>query len=64
MPERGKMKEGAGEIIFLGCDGSDHEVRIETLIIIMVISRTSIMVAIDKDRGMFDKQEYTRLLIS
>ena len=58
------MKEGTGEIIILVCDGSDHEDRIETLIIIMVISRTSIMVAIDKDRGMFDKQEYTRLLIS
>ena len=64
MPERGKMKEGTGEIIFLGGDGSDHEVRIESLIVIMAMSRTSIMVAIDKDRGMFDKQEYTRLLIS
>ena len=57
MPERGKMKEGTGEIIFLGGDGNDHEVRIETLIIIMsmAILRTSIMVAIDKDRGMLDK---------
>ena len=55
MPERGKMKEGTGEIIFLGGDGNDHEVRIETLIIIMAISKTSIMVAIDKDRGIFDK---------
>ena len=49
------MKEGTGNITFLGCDGNDHEVRIETLIVIMAISRTSIMVAIDKDRGMFDK---------
>ena len=51
------MKEGTGNIIFLGGDGNDHEVRIETLIIIMsmAILRTSIMVAIDKDRGMFDK---------
>ena len=49
------MKEGTGKIIFLGGDGNDHEVRIETLIIIMAILRTSIMVAIDKDRGMFDK---------
>ena len=55
MPERGKMKEGTGNIIFLGGDGNDHEVRIETLIIIMSILRTSIMVAIDKDRGIFDK---------
>ena len=55
MPERGKMKEGTGNIIFLGGDGNDHEVRIETLIIIMAISKTSIMVAIDKDRVMFDK---------
>ena len=55
MPERGKMKEETGEIIILGYDGSDHEVRIETVIIIMVISRTSIILAIDKDRGMFDK---------
>ena len=55
MPERGKMKEGTGNTIFLGGDGNDHEVRIETLIIIMAISKTSIMVAIDKDRGIFDK---------
>ena len=64
MPERGKMKEGAGEIIFLGCDGSDHDVWIETLVIITAILRTSIMVAIDKDRGMFDKHVDTILLIS
>ena len=49
------MKEGTGEIIFLGGDGNDHEARIETLIIIMAISKTSIMVAIDKDGGVFDK---------
>ena len=58
------MKEGTGNIIFLGGDGNDHEVRIETLIIIMAISKTSIMVAIDKDRGMFDKHLVTILLIS
>ena len=60
MPERGKMKEGTGNIIFLGGDGNDHEVRIETLIIIMsmAILRTSIMVAIDKNGGIFDKHIY------